>query len=191
MNPAIDYGQLPLRDIHLPGPVPWWPPAPGWWLLAALALAGLIVLALRYYRQRKIRTALHALRGVETALAGGAEPVECLQHVSMLLRRFAMTAASDARAPGAIAGLVGEPWLAYLDGAWQRPGFRQGPGRLLLQGPYARAESVTRDEVGEVVRLARDWLLAQPLAPLLARREPGHANLPLGAHRIGRRDQRQ
>jgi len=38
MNPTIDVSQLPLRDIHLPGPVGWWPPAIGWWLVAALVL---------------------------------------------------------------------------------------------------------------------------------------------------------
>ena len=27
---------LPLRDLHLPEPVGWWPPAPGWWILLLL-----------------------------------------------------------------------------------------------------------------------------------------------------------
>ncbi|HVS24646.1 MAG TPA: DUF4381 family protein, partial [Gammaproteobacteria bacterium] len=30
-----DFTQLPLRDIHLPGLISWWPPAPGWWIAAA------------------------------------------------------------------------------------------------------------------------------------------------------------
>ena len=30
-----------LNDIVVPGPVAWWPPAPGWYVLAAFALAGL------------------------------------------------------------------------------------------------------------------------------------------------------
>ncbi|MDD9890866.1 MAG: DUF4381 domain-containing protein, partial [Gammaproteobacteria bacterium] len=29
-----------LADIHLPGEISYWPPAPGWWVLAALLLLG-------------------------------------------------------------------------------------------------------------------------------------------------------
>ena len=29
MNQTIDYTQLPLRDIHLPGAIGWWPPRLG------------------------------------------------------------------------------------------------------------------------------------------------------------------
>ncbi|PCJ36311.1 MAG: hypothetical protein COA75_07800 [Cellvibrionales bacterium] len=40
-----------LRDIHLPEAVPWWPPAPGWWIVAALLLALTIWLS-RYLQAR-------------------------------------------------------------------------------------------------------------------------------------------
>ena len=81
MNQTIDYTQLPLRDIHLPGAIGWWPPAPGWWLLAALVLAGLALYAVHYYRGRHKRAALRAMTRVRTALEQGAEPVACLQSV--------------------------------------------------------------------------------------------------------------
>ena len=32
-----------LRDIHLPEPVSWWPPALGWWLVAMTVMTLLIV----------------------------------------------------------------------------------------------------------------------------------------------------
>ena len=46
-NPALEQ----LRDIHLPQAVHWWPPAPGWWIVAALLLALTIWLS-RYLRAR-------------------------------------------------------------------------------------------------------------------------------------------
>ena len=46
-NPALEQ----LRDIHLPQAVHWWPPAPGWWIVAALLLALTIWLG-RYLRAR-------------------------------------------------------------------------------------------------------------------------------------------
>ena len=50
-NPAL----AQLKDIHLPQAVHWWPPAPGWWLVALLVLALTIWLSryllARYRRQ--------------------------------------------------------------------------------------------------------------------------------------------
>jgi hypothetical protein len=185
MNPSIDFSQLPLRDIHLPDAVSWWPPAPGWWLLAALVLAGLAVVALRYYRERRRRAALRGLRAVRAALDTGAEPVRCLQQVSMLLRRFAMTAAApDADRPAEVAGLVGERWLAYLDSSWDRDAFRRGPGRLLLAGPYGRPDTVTRADVAAVADLVTQWLRTQPAVPLLPRR----AGVPAPAAALSARE---
>ena len=40
-----------LNDIVLPVPAHWWPPAPGWYVLAGLLLAVLALLALRWLRR--------------------------------------------------------------------------------------------------------------------------------------------
>jgi hypothetical protein len=167
MNQTVDYTQLPLRDIHLPGAVGWWPPAPGWWLLAALVLAGLAVYAVHYYRGRHKRVALRALTRVRAALEQGAEPVACLQNVSTILRRFAMTSVAASRANESAAaldvpGLIGERWLQYLDGRWERTDFTAGLGRQLLAAPYTRPNRIERTAALELTGLCAQWLAAQP-----------------------------
>ena len=34
----MDPEQIPLRDLHLPDAISWWPLAPGWWIVLGLAL---------------------------------------------------------------------------------------------------------------------------------------------------------
>jgi hypothetical protein len=170
MNPN-DLSSLPLRDIHLPAPIGWWPPAVGWWLLAALLLVGLASYAFRYYQSRHRRAALKSLTRTRAALEQGAEPVACLQNVSTVLRRFAMTtaAARDRKADHAaerdVPGLTGQRWLAYLDSRWQRDAFAHGAGRALLAAPYARPNSIDRDTALTLTALCAEWLSAQPAAP--------------------------
>ncbi len=170
MNPTVDVSQLPLRDIHLPAPVGWWPPALGWWLLAALVLAAAALYGLRYYRSRHKRAALRAIARVRAALEQGAEPVACLQYVSTILRRFAMTSAARDGAPERdVAGLIGERWLRYLDGRWDRTDFSAGLGKRLLAAPYARPNSIERGTALELTELCAAWLAVQP-ARLTTRR---------------------
>jgi Domain of unknown function (DUF4381) len=165
MNPTIDVSQLPLRDIHLPGPVGWWPPAFGWWLVAALVLVGLALYALHYYRARHKRAALRALTRVRAALDQGAEPVACLQFLSTVLRRFAMTSVARAAGEAEVAGLIGERWLKYLDGRWDRTDFSAGVGKRLLAAPYGRPNSIERGTALALTELCRAWLVAQPATP--------------------------
>jgi hypothetical protein len=164
MNPTTDISQLPLRDIHLPGPISWWPPAPGWWVLAVLAVLGLALWGLYYYRGRHRRAALRSLQRMRLALEQGGEPVACLQGVSTVLRRFAMTAAANgqARVPNDdVPGLIGDRWLQYLDSRWQRDTFAHGAGRQLLAAPYARPHSIERATALELTTLCTEWLSAQ------------------------------
>jgi hypothetical protein len=111
---------------------------------------------------------LRAVARVRVALEQGAEPVVCLQMVSTILRRFAMTSAVAARTlgpPTDVPGLIGEPWLRYLDSRWNRSDFASGEGRKLLAAPYARPNSIERMTALELTALCKAWLTAQPVRP--------------------------
>jgi hypothetical protein len=165
MNPTIDVSELPLRDIHLPGPIGWWPPAPGWWMLAVLVLVGIALFGFHYYRARHKRAALRAVTRVRAALEQGAEPVACLQFLSTILRRFAMTSVARTRSASRdldVAGLIGDRWLEFLDGRWARTEFSAGLGRQLVVAPYARPNTIERGKALELTALCAEWLAAQP-----------------------------
>jgi len=156
MNP-IDYSQLPLRDIHLPGAISWWPLAYGWWIL--LAVFGIAAgLGWLYYRRRyRERAAIRGLKSVAQLLAEGTSPVVCVQRISMILRRFAMSIGESK----SVAGLTGEAWLNFLDRRWQRDEFLAGVGRVLIYGPYAPAGRVSAGDASALNELCLDWVRAQ------------------------------
>lgn len=156
MNP-IDVSQLPLRDIHLPPEIAWWPPAWGWWMLLALAVTAAVVAGFVYRRRFRERAAIRGLKGVARALAKGAAPVTCIQRISMILRRFAMSIDETRTA----AGLTGEAWLEFLDRRWPRDEFSAGIGRVLIYGPYAPADRVGAGDVSALNSLCLDWVRAQ------------------------------
>ena len=154
MNPAAD-SALQLRDIHLPPAPPLWPPAPGWWLLAALLLALLIwaglLLGRRYRLRRQRRRILERLQQLDHEL-GPEQDAVFASEVSMLLRRLALQ-----RYPrDQVAALTGDAWLAFLDRHGGDGRFRQGPGAVLAEAPYAPERPVDRPALLE---LARQWIL--------------------------------
>lgn len=154
---SIDYSQLPLRDIHLPAAIGWWPPAPGWWILLAVLCAASAFALWRYRSHFRERAALRALRRAREALDSGEIPVECVQRISMVVRRFAMSVAAGEP----VAGLTGERWLRFLDSRWDRNAFAEGTGRLMIYGPYAPPERVGRDDVGALNDLCIEWISSQ------------------------------
>lgn len=147
--------ELPLRDIHLPEPVGWWPLAPGWWIL----IIGLPLLVLMIYglwrfwkRQTPRKLALRELQNIELGEDSGLEKIRLL---GALLRRTAMTVYPREQ----VAGLVGEAWLAFLDQPLKQGGFLEGPGRLLVEAAY-RPESTV--DLQPLLKLCREWIKALP-----------------------------
>jgi hypothetical protein len=159
MNPPFDPAQLPLRDIHLPGEIPWWPPALGWWFLAAALLGLCIALGAYIWRHRRHRAARRALDAIVRALATGAQPADCAQQASIVLRRSAMTLGGRS---SEVAGLVGDRWLAYLNSHIEQPVFSDATGHLLLDVPYQAPERITAEQVRALCRACVVWVNAQP-----------------------------
>lgn len=152
-----------LRDIHLPEPVTFWPPAPGWWVLLCLLLVGL-VFAYRHALaawvvSRKLASTLAELdQAWEVFNAQAQDQTQCneaglalLATINTLLNRVALI-----HYPDTYAGkLTGSAWLDFLDGCDNSTDFRQGPGTVLADGVYRREFDADADAL---YQLARQWI---------------------------------
>jgi hypothetical protein len=141
-----------LHDIVPAPPVPWWPPAPGWYVLAALIAVAVAALAWRWLvlRRRNAyrRRALALLEGLGTDAAAMPE-------LAALVRRTALSAYPRAQ----VAPLAGEAWLAFLDRTGGRPAFTRGSGRHLVELAYGRG-TLGPAEQRELLATARWWIRA-------------------------------
>lgn len=156
--------QLRLRDIHLPDPISWWPPAPGWWgILALLIFAALCIrFMVGMRRRRRVRVAaLNALQKLSSDFAERQDDLWLVKEISVLLRRICLSYFPRVD----VAALTGENWLRFLDERlgekkW-RSRFREGPGRALITAPY-QAEAAVDAEA--LLALCGEWIKA--LLPL-------------------------
>jgi len=151
MNPG---SELPLRDIRLPDPVSWWPPAPGWWMLLTLLVTIVLLGGYLYHRyrrnalQRAVQQALHRIG--EDYRQSGDEQV-LAQQLSILLRRVSLSFYPRRQ----VAGLTGSAWLRLLDRSLPGDEFQQGAGRVLTDAPYSLD---SRIDGPVLLQLCERWL---------------------------------
>lgn len=149
-----------LKDIHLPDPVPLWPPAIGWWVLAALTLlclAALLIFLLRQHRkQRYRRLARQRLEQLYRDYQQERNDLEYLLNINRLLKQVSVNHYDKTQ----VSRLSGEAWLRFLDQTGNTQAFSQGPGRVLATGPYASAEqlSTRRTDIEPLYRCCSDWI---------------------------------
>jgi len=146
---------LQLRDIHAPLAPSLWPPAPGWWLLALLSLAVLIVIGIwgvRRWRHARLRRRVLAELQQLDALP---QADQRLARLSTLLKQVAL-----ARYPRReVAALSGPAWLDFLDRTGGNGRFRDGPGQVLASGPYAPPDSDQGTvQMNELIGLGKAWV---------------------------------
>lgn len=141
----MEPGELPLRDLHLPEPIGWWPLAPGWWFLIFLLAVALGWLLLRAWKRWQLnapqRYAIRELGLLESDYLQHRDPVLLGKKLSELLRRGMLAYAPRQE----VAGLTGESWLAWLDRDLPVPYFHTEGGKSLLQLPYRDPQSDLSD----------------------------------------------
>jgi hypothetical protein len=150
-----------LHDIISAPQVVWWPPAPGWYLLAAALLAGMISGLWRWLLWRRVnayrRAALAQLEHLELQLHDAGQREASLRALPELVKRTALAVWPRQE----VASLSGEGWLAWLDHTWQRKEFSEGTGRLLTQLAYVDVDTLsalTAKEINALVYLVRSWI---------------------------------
>ena len=84
----MDPTQIPLRDLHLPEMIGWWPLAPGWWFLIVLAAAGLGYLLyqsfMKWRRNAARRVALRELARIQSEFKDGVDEISLAIELSEL-----------------------------------------------------------------------------------------------------------
>ena len=158
---------LPLRDIHLPDAVSWWPLAPGWWILAGTALVLVVIFfaARQYYRSKALlREANAELEIIKHQFAATNDQTELIKALSVLLRRSCISFYPR----NETASLTGDAWLKYLDTTSPSVSsttttFHDGIGAILASAPYMSDSATTKIDCDELIVLCETWLLAQPM----------------------------
>ena len=149
---------LPLKDIHLPEAISWWPLAIGWWVLI-ITLPFIVFALYRIFQKlnqtKALKNALKIARKNLDQIETNANltSMQKLREVSALVRRVAISVAPREE----VAGLTGKAWLAFLDNGLVDAPFSEGIGRLLVDAPY-RKNPPTDPEIMELISLCRNWL---------------------------------
>jgi hypothetical protein len=154
MNPD----DLPLRDIHLPAPVSWWPPAPGWWLLLIGAVVLVAMLVWWQRRKRALARAPATLARIEldklrAAWIAQGDPQRLLRDISIWLRRASMSLTTRRE----VASLTGSEWQQQLTDMAGESVFNEAEGRLLTEASY-RGKLPPDLDAGHLLTLCERWL---------------------------------
>jgi hypothetical protein len=142
-----------LQDIHSAGTPGWWPPAPGWWILALLVLllmAWVLKKWLAWQSARKRRAAwLEALDRINREHDPSEQPHEFLAGLNRLFRAVALKAFPD----NGCARLQGEQWVSFI--VKQMPDQNEESLLALARGPY---ECLPRFDAALLNQSARAWV---------------------------------
>lgn len=150
-----------LADIHLPVAISYWPPAPGWWILAACLLALFAYVGKKVARSvRQRRICEHALAELERCYAALARTEELdpdslklrfVNEFNSVMRRVALYHFPQAN----VASLAGVAWVDFIR--------EKGDSSLLNEEivqalSYGRFQTKIEVDVDALNSLGQQWI---------------------------------
>ncbi len=154
MDPAQD---LPLKDIHLPDPVSWWPPAMGWWLsvLAVFLIAYLLYKLVKKIRQPVLRKSAKA--EIEKVIADyiqSHDKLKLLHDVSTAIRRIGISYLQRNK----VAGISGKAWYQELNKLSTEAVFSDQVIAILEMATYQKHPDLDDKDIDAVIQETRGWV---------------------------------
>ena len=148
MNPDL---LSQLRDSHAAAPVPWWPPAPGWWVLALLVLALLGWLGRRLLARFRVHQRRKQMLGWVEHLNASIDPRRDPQAYLSTLNRIFKLVAMRAFPAQQCAALNGQDWVDFLIENMKKSPSAESLG-VLAAGPYDPAPKFEPELISELTR---------------------------------------
>ncbi|MCW8854250.1 MAG: DUF4381 domain-containing protein [Gammaproteobacteria bacterium] len=150
--------QPELRDIHLPDTIAWWPPAPGWWLLALLILIMVFIIPVIIKRLKSKplnKLALIEFRKIELSFQTHQSKTRLAQDISVLLRRICLSYKPRREA----ASLTGPQWIEYLNTMTANKFFSDQLAEILFNAPYQKQAEFNAHEL---ISSCKAWITQLP-----------------------------
>jgi len=156
MNPT---NSLPLRDIHLPDPVSWWPPAMGWWLLLLLGIVlvwGIFLLVRKLKKPILKKSAKAEIDKVLEEYSRQGDKLVLIQNLSIALRRIGISYLPR----NEVAGLSGQEWYNRINQLVRNDRLTDETVQLLSTGPYQKTPELNDDQLQVLIRQVEKWVAA-------------------------------
>lgn len=148
MNPDL---LSQLKDIHGAPAVPWWPPAPGWWVLALVLLAILVWLGRRVLALYRVRQRRKKMLAWVDHLNENIDPARDPQGYLSTLNRIFKLVALRAFPGEQCAALAGQDWVDFLIGKMKK-GQSSESLNVLASGPYDPSPQFDPVRMSELTR---------------------------------------
>lgn len=149
---------LQLKDIHLPAPVSFWPPAIGWWILALIALSSFIALCYFIFRHhqknRYRRLAAQELKRLYQDFQTSKNTPVFTNKINLLLKQISVICYGKKT----VARLTNSDWLTFLDTHGNTQAFTQGVGQVLTSAPYAKPTQLATINAEELYQCCIEWI---------------------------------
>ncbi len=147
-----------LKDIHTPDAIGLWPPAIGWYLVAAFLIAALVlagvILWRRWQQNAYRRAALRECDDIEREITAGSDSRAAAIRIATLLKRTALSVFRRAE----VASLSGDAWILFLESKASEAHFSITSSQLLIEASFRENPPDNQSDVARLLDEARRWI---------------------------------